>query len=497
MPEAPSFQNAAIAERYLMSVSPEAVFNWFAATAEKTKDEDRLLGNSPFDEKATLQLLTRGEPLVDLAIAKYCDNADVLSSLWNSGDRTTRLAIAYNTFRLGFAGLPTADFNDTCADAELVSAIFMNSSMTHGGLANYLEREGDFKSLSEDSWLTGLRYAMFNPILRKSPREDRFSDDGWEHYEQSRPFSAAWKLLLTLDNNDRNAAVLSDAFMNIAAFWPPRPMNEKEAANPLSNLAEFSERSGRDEIIYVQHVLQKWRDPRPLDKDDEKWGNSRTLIRQGIAAAAAKRSYDKELIALIREHPDKWVRAGYYRAFPFRDEACVRAAFKADESFFTEHAVYNNALYLTTPAGRVFRSMVSHKSGPEWQDFSNDQMRRAVHHNWALRLWRENPHPYPHPDDELDALHPPPLKREKDESVSEFLWRHSEMLKAKNDARLSQVLTWLHEAPEEPHRIYPLIVRMMHALHGDVQECLRMLAEDQQTGKARSGLSLFGGERRR
>jgi len=141
--------------------------------------------------------------------------------------------------------------------------------------------------------------------------------------------------------------------------------------------------------------------------------------------------------------------------------------------------------------------MVSHKSGPEWQDFSNDQMRRAVHHNWALRLWRENPHPYPHPDDELDALHPPPLKREKDESVSEFLWRHSEMLKAKNDARLSQVLTWLHEAPEEPHRIYPLIVRMMHALHGDVQECLRMLAEDQQTGKARSGLSLFGVERRR
>jgi len=241
-------------------------------------------------------------------------------------------------------------------------------------------------------------------------------------------------------------------------------MNEREAADPLSGLTEFSQKLEREEIVYVQHVLQKWCDSWTPDKDEEKWGNARAFIRQSVAAGAAKRRHHKNLIALIRDHPDKWVRAGYYRAFHFRDEAGVRAAFQADESFFTEHAVYNNALYLTTPAGVVFRSIVGHKAGAEWQDFSNDQMRSSIYHHRALRLWKENPRLYSHPDDDLDALNPPPLKREKEEPISEFLWRRSEMLKAKNDARLSQILTWLYEAPKDPHRICPLIVSMVHAL---------------------------------
>jgi hypothetical protein len=498
MPDAPSFQNAALTERYLTSVSPEAVFNWFQSTAEKARiNGSTLISDSPFDEKLMPQLLTRSEPLIDLAIATYCDNGDVLSLLWNSGDKTTRLAIAHNTFRRGFGGLPTSNFEEICADEEMISAILMNPSMLHGALANFLERTGNFKSLSEDRWLSALRFAMRSPILRKLPKEDRFSDDGFQSYEQRRPFYAVWKLLIDLDNNDRNAAILSDSFMNIAIFMPPSESltSGHDFTNLLSNLAEFSEKLENTELVYVQRVLEKWSDPKPLDKDEEKWGNSRTFIRQGVAAGAAKQSSHKNLIAFIRDHPDKWVRAGYYHAFPFRDDAAIHAAFDKDEAFFAEHAVYNSALYLTTPAANLFRNVVDRQSGAEWQDFSIDQMRRRIYHNRALHLWNEDPRLYPHPDDELDAIHPPPLNRDKDESASEFIWRRYEDLKTQGDARLSQILRWLDEAPHEPQRTYPLIVRMVHALSRDVQQCLSMLAEDRQTRS--SGFSIFGGERRR
>lgn len=170
----------------------------------------------------------------------------------------------------------------------------------------------------------------------------------------------------------------------------------------------------------------------------------------------------------------------------------MRAAYERDEAFFTEQAVYNKALYHDTPAGRIFRSMVGHRSGKEWQDFSSDQMRRSVFDAWSRRLWNENPSVYPHPDDDLDALNPPKIKREESEAFSDFMVRRAEELKSQNDARLSQVKTWLNDAPNDPKRIYPLIVRMMESIHQDVQECMTRLAETQEARQVPpKGFSLF------
>ena len=67
------------------------------------------------------RLLARQEPLIDLAIASYCDNAEVLETLWQSGDETIKVAIATNTFRRGFAGLPTTTLEEVCSDPALVA----------------------------------------------------------------------------------------------------------------------------------------------------------------------------------------------------------------------------------------------------------------------------------------------------------------------------------------------------------------------------------------
>jgi hypothetical protein len=272
---------------------------------------------------------------------------------------------------------------------------------------------------------------------------------------------------------------------------PPYEELIKEKSVAGESIAQFSERHERGMCAYVQQVLAKWAEPpgTKFEKGDEKYGTSRGFIRMGIAAGAARLgSYYKNLIAIVRDSPDKWTRAGYYTTFQFADKADVQAAFKRDETFFTEHAVYNKALYLDTPAGRFFRAMVSHRLGPEWEHFSDAQMRRSVFDAWARRFWNENPTMYPHPDDDLDALNPPPSKRERDETVSDFMYRRTEELEALNEARLSQIKRWLKETPNEPQRVYPLMFRMIESLHRDVRN---MLAETQAARAAPKGLGLF------
>jgi hypothetical protein len=288
---------------------------------------------------------------------------------------------------------------------------------------------------------------------------------------------------------------VSDAFVNIAVFSPPYEELTKEKSVAGESLAQFSERHELGMCTYVQHVLAKWAEPPDSTSEmgDEKYGTSRGFIRMGIAAGAARQGpYYKNLIAIVRDNPDKWTRAGYYTTFQFADEAGVQAAFKRDGTFFTEHAVYNKALYLDTPAGRIFRAMVGHRSGPEWEHFSDDQMRRSVFDAWARRLWNENPTMHPHPDDDLDALNPPASKRERDETLSDFMYRRAEELKALNEARLSQIKSWLKETPNEPQRVYPLMFRMIESLPRDVRDCMTMLAETQEArAAAPKGLSLF------
>ena len=452
------------------------------------------------------QLLTRQEPLIDLAVATYCDIPDVLQTLWQSGDKTIKLAIAANTHRQGIAGLPTASFTQVCSDPDLVRAVFENPSIALEGLANFLERSGGFSSISDEEWLTCLPYAVRNPVLRSVPEDDQFSDSGYMHSLRRQAFSLAWKLLIVLDATDRHAAILGDAFLSIGVFSPPYDEMLKAAGLPtakptsglsLGEFSDFSEKYEQGTRLYLDYVFHKWSDTSPpSDEEGDKWPTAGGFIRQGAAAGAARKGFTKSIAAYLRDHPDKWVRVGYYTTFQFRDEAGVRAAYDKDGAFFTEHAVYNKALYENTPAGRVFGVMAGNRSGSAWEDFSNDQMRRSTYHSWATRLWKENPLVYPHPEDDLDALDPLPFKQEANEFASDFMQRRADALKQQNDAQLSQIATWLRDAPQEPQRVLPLIAKLVASLHGDVQTCVTLLSDESGDSKRPTGFSLFGDRRR-
>jgi hypothetical protein len=505
MAEVPLFPTALSVERYLMSASPEAVFNWFMATVAAVKRSPRFSFSTTFKENLMQQLLTRQETLIDLAIATYCDSPDVLQTLWQSGDKTIKLAIAANTHRQGFAGLPTASFTQVCSDPDLFRAVFKNPSMALGGLTNFLERSGDFSSISDEEWLTCLPYAVRNPVLQSKPEDDPFADTGYLHYLDGRAFGAAWTLLIVLDATDRHAAILSDAFLSIAVFAPPYDEMLKAAGVPIADptgepsigkFSEFSEQYEQGTRLFLDYVFNKWSDTSPpSDEEGDKWPTARGFIRQGVAAGAAREGFNKYLTAYLRDHPDKWVRAGYYTTFGFADETSVRSAYDKDGAFFTEHAVYNKTLYRNTSAGRSFRLLVKERSGNEWKDFSDDQMRRRIYHHSAMRLWKENPLVYFHPEDDLDALEPPPFKREKDESVPEYMWRRADARKQQNDSRLSQIATWLRDAPQEPQHALPLIAKLIASLHGDVQTRITLLSEESGNSKRPTGFSLFGDRR--
>jgi hypothetical protein len=503
MAEAPLFSNILCTERYLMSVSPEAVFNWFRAVVADAKGKSRSPLSSTFEKGLMQRLLARQEPLIDLAVATYCDNAEVLEALWQSGDKTIKVAIATNTFRGGFAGLPSRDparrpifatahsskLEEVLSDPDLARALFENASIGHDAIADFLELSGESKSLSE-GWLIGVYYALRNPVLKSEP-EDAFADDGLIYSSKRRPFSAAWKLLISLEATDLHADILGDAYLKIAVFSPPYEelLNLEGEPNREDRLAEFSERYERGTRLYLDYVFHKWHDTKPLpDKEDDKWATSRGFIRQGAAAGAARTSYHRNVAAYLRDHPDKWVRAGYYSTFQFPDEANVRAAYEKDGAFFTEHAVDNKVLYRNDPAGRSFRAMVKQQSG-EWKHYY--QMLGT-----ATRLWKENPLAYPHPEDDLDALEPPPLKREADESISDFMWRRAGEHKKQTNARLWQISSWLQGSPQEPQRVLPLIAELIASLYGEVQMCVTTLetALESTAGKPRLALAELAAE---
>jgi hypothetical protein len=501
MTDVPLFANGPCAERYLMSVSPEAVFDWFMVSAAAVlKKEYRPSFASGFDEALMRKLLSRQEPIVDLAIATYCDNASILETLWGQRDRTIQLAIADNGVRRGLAGLPTSDFEQICNDADLVKSVFSSPTMEHEGLTNFLTRSEMFQSLSEDAWLRGLYYAVRNPILKTIPKEERFSDDGFQDYMRGRPFDAAWKLLIFLESTGKNAALLSDAYLNIAVFSPPygdllEAEGKMAAPSGKESHAEFAQKLEHGTRLFLEYVFYKWCDTNPPKKGDDKWPSDRGFIRQGVAAGAArKRGHNPKdgIVYYLRDHPDKWVRAGFYMGFRFWDEVSVQAAYEKDGAFFAEQAVFNKVLYQDTPAARSFRALVGRSSGREWKDFSDDQLRRRIYDGWAMRLWRENPAIYFNPEDDLDALNPPAPEREADESLSAFLYRRAEQLKNNTYARESQIATWLKDAPDGPQRIVPLVTKLVATLHGEMQTWVHLLAEEAERSPQRAW-SVFGG----
>jgi hypothetical protein len=85
-------------------------------------------------------LLGRGSAVLDVALATFAMDHDVIWGLWRRGDRVLRLAIADNRHRVGLTGLEVAEVLRS-GDRDLVTAALQNGGMTSEAPATILRRE--------------------------------------------------------------------------------------------------------------------------------------------------------------------------------------------------------------------------------------------------------------------------------------------------------------------------------------------------------------------
>ena len=75
----------------------------------------------------------------------------------------------------------------------------------------------------------------------------------------------------------------------------------------------------------------------------EKFWNNFGLLRQLVASKAPP--HNEGLQHFLREHPDRYVRQGYYQSFRPSDVAAVQAAYDRDKEHFIEAAIANPWFY--------------------------------------------------------------------------------------------------------------------------------------------------------
>jgi hypothetical protein len=154
-----SFPSPIIAQAYLSHAAPETVYAWLKANA----GEIGPLFTSPLPDELLKALLDRNDPIINLGIASVAAEPEILQSLWKSGDRAVRSAIAGNKYRdQGIAGI--LNRYSWAASAELTAALqegdhtfiklwCTNPALKFDGLKEAFSREGLYETLSEEHWI--------------------------------------------------------------------------------------------------------------------------------------------------------------------------------------------------------------------------------------------------------------------------------------------------------------------------------------------------------
>lgn len=180
------------------------------------EDRGAQVAKQPFsdtaDEQFEQSLLDRHDPLIDLALARWCCHIPTGRTLLaaNRGDCTHALAIRLSLLSNVTAGAsfmsngPTAFFGDspmgwfpTATDEEL-TAFFKNPSLNNEFFEAFFNGEAAWACLSEPQRLTAVRAVTGNPRM-STPYDQSFAD-GYAEFSHNKMFEAAWNMAATVPN---------------------------------------------------------------------------------------------------------------------------------------------------------------------------------------------------------------------------------------------------------------------------------------------------------
>jgi hypothetical protein len=389
----------AVAVRLAESANAEHLYEWVRLAAGEPP-KPSLVSNATrrnvrFSPILLRALVARGNRLIDLAVATYGDDHDVLRELWERGDETIRLAMASNRHRGGLTGLDLMDLLRS-NNRELIALALTNPSMSSPAMARILAREEPLAQLSDDEWRVGAAAVARSPVIRLTRRLEGglASDHGldpWDEMKSQEVFNAAWRLPHDLDPTEANAELLEALLAAAADFSPPvfDYGYEPTTNSSMEGLEQFREAQAR----FVTAMLQKWRRENtpggasPLGEFQPDYHRGARVV---ISEAAAK-------AGLLDDEPwvsdDPAIRMGYHHEGREWTADKIRAGFDRDGEDFLRDIVGNEVVHRQPELAKAVRRCLG-----ILDSFETRLELERTWHSVGMALWRKDRVLYPDPN---------------------------------------------------------------------------------------------------
>lgn len=344
------FSSQAIELEYLLSAHPSEVLKYLDAR-----------GQEPYDEALTPEILTdamakalldRNDRTVDIAIARVCSST-VMSAIIerhlaknavrqsnqdsNTPDSSVMIAALSNTRAVSFLK-SSARWLERWhrwlaydADSVHLWTLFDNPKVPHDLVRGILERSGPFAEVTRDRNRELLYGAIRSMPVRRPPDQRAFLPD----ITAIATIEASWGTLLIQDPADSD--MVTCLIVNMEDFQSLSVPRSAYDALGLPKDADYRQAYRR----FLEVVFARWSDSEDESSD---WPFTKAALRELIASKAS--FFQNEVDAYLREHPDVFVRRGYYRSFEPKNLDEIRKLYEKDGRHFTSAAIYNDYFHV-------------------------------------------------------------------------------------------------------------------------------------------------------
>jgi hypothetical protein len=291
---------------YVKNAAPEAVYAWL----EKNRAETGLRGKYIPREISDL-LLKRNYPLVNLGLAQFTNDSEILRAVYATGDTAVKCAVLANPlFGEVFRSVGRYSGGDfqcyffdsedelrefiRSANDELIEAYFTNPSITGDTLKSLFSRWDLFSDLDDSRWRTLVISALQNPRLHQEENEGWIFDafaEAMRGTEHDGAIQAAWNLLRVVPPTTEWAATSANCW-NKMYYAGSLQSPEHMAALMSGNSTAWQTMEGADELNLFRDVLERWKTGN--QSDTYGW------IRRMVAARALYRAPARAISSLRR-----------------------------------------------------------------------------------------------------------------------------------------------------------------------------------------------------
>ncbi len=299
---------------FLEHSSPNVVYDWLEKNARQLRVFRVFFDEELETETETeLMLLKRNEPVIDLALALYSFNEKTRTTLYEKGNSTLQKAVLTNKNCSHFSDLE----NLLKTENTEYLKILLSNTEDRLFLVDLFKKQNVFEQIKKNYWLTLLRFAGGNEILRYPYSED---DDEWDDDDDIRVLAYATRLYR--------------AVYGLFSILPAT----KENVSLLRKLVEILPKaSGYFTVKEPFELIQKWQNKQIVKHSDyvyfqkhREWNDGDNRYEK-----IEKKCWIEENYITCRTHLANCVRWGYdgFEKFEDSEDVALRMAYYRNENF--------------------------------------------------------------------------------------------------------------------------------------------------------------------